>query len=192
MKQERHLTVLAFGDSITSGWGIGLGASFPSLLEARLRDEAKLELTMRNAGIPGDTTRGGLGRLPAALFSRPDCAILALGVNDVFHEVPPESLEANLRRMLELFAEAEVPVLFVGVRALGVVDPDYAEDFNAVYPRLAREFGVEFYPSLLAGVEGVPEMNQPDGVHPSEAGARRIAEGMYPSLLRVLDTCWKV
>lgn len=191
MKLESPLTLLAFGDSITAGWGISMDDAFPSLLERRLRNDAWVDIAVRNAGVPGNTTRHGLERLPALLVARPNCAILALGANDALQETPVSRLEANLDQMLRTFAGANIPVLFAGMRAIGVHDPYYAEDFDAVFPRLAEKYGTLFYPFLLEGVSGIPERNQADGLHPNEAGAERIAKGLYPLVLRLIDRCFK-
>ncbi|NJB67888.1 acyl-CoA thioesterase-1 [Desulfobaculum xiamenense] len=192
MKQDRQLTLLAFGDSITSGWGLPFGLSFPSLLEERLREADGIAILVRNAGVPGDTTAHGLSRLPGELVRGPDCAILALGINDFLAERPVERVEANLDAMLALFTRSEVPVLLAGVRGIGVFEPDYAENFAAIFPRLAARYDALLLPDLLDGVAGIPALNQPDGLHPNADGARRIADGVHPLALRLVERCFRV
>jgi acyl-CoA thioesterase-1 len=182
----RPLTVLALGDSLFAGYGLPAGQSVPDLLERRLRQDG-YAVRMVNAGISGDTTSGGLARLPWLLREPPDLAILELGANDGLMGMPPENMERNLSAMLDLLAEKKIPVLLAGMRALANFGPDYAERFDAVFPRLATKYGVALLPFLLEGVALKPELNQADGIHPNPAGAARVADNLYPLLRGLAD-----
>ncbi|NJB67892.1 acyl-CoA thioesterase-1 [Desulfobaculum xiamenense] len=182
----RTLSLLAFGDSITAGYGLGADQSYPARLEALLRAQG-VDVRVINAGVSGDTTSGGLARLPWILELRPDAAILALGANDALRGLDPTLTRDNLSRMLELFAEAGVPVLLAGMRASGNNGDDFQRRFDALYPALAHEHGVVLYPFLLDGVALDSALNQSDGIHPNADGAQRIALNLFPFVLDLLD-----
>ncbi len=182
----RPVTVLALGDSLFAGYGLPAGQSVPDLLAERLRRDG-YAVRMVNAGISGDTSGGGLARLPWLLKERPDVAMLELGANDGLMGMPPENLEKNLAAMLDLLAEKRIPVLLAGMRSLANYGPDYAARFDAVYPRLARRYGASLLPFLLEGVAMRPELNQADGIHPNPAGAAKVADNLYPLLKGLVD-----
>ena len=180
------LTVLAVGDSLFAGYGLPAGQSVPDLLAERLRRDG-YAAHMVNAGLSGDTSAGGLARLPWLLRERPDVAILELGANDGLQGMPPENLEKNLAAMLDLLAEKKIPVLLAGMRSLANFGPEYAGRFDAVYPRLAAQYRAAFLPFLLEGVALRPELNQSDGIHPNRAGAEKVADNLYPLLKGLVD-----
>lgn len=183
---SRPVTVLALGDSLFAGYGLPAGRSVPDLLAERLRREG-YDVRMVNAGISGDTSGGGLSRLPWLLRERPDVVMLELGANDGLMGMPPENLEKNLAAMLDLLAEKKIPVLLAGMRSLANYGPDYAARFDAVYPRLAGKYGAALLPFLLEGVAMRPELNQADGIHPNEAGAAKVADNLHPLLKGLVD-----
>lgn len=172
--------LLAFGDSLTAGYGLAQGQAFPDILQGLLARSGSL-VRVVNGGVSGDTAGDALARLDEFLTPRPDLAIVALGANDGYQGLPPEVMEANLRAILQRLAG--LPLLLAGMRAPLDMGHDYAKRFGAVFPRLAEEFGVELYPNLLEGVLGIPALNLPDGFHPNAAGARRIAENLLPHVL---------
>ncbi|MFW5734265.1 MAG: arylesterase [Oceanidesulfovibrio sp.] len=180
------LTILAFGDSLTAGYGLDQGMAVPDLLEDMLRDNG-YNVTIINAGVSGDTTTGGLARLPWALEQNPDAAILELGANDGLRGEDPQTMEENLGAMLQMFQERAIPVLFTGMKAMPNLGAQYEEEFSAVFPRLAERYDVLFYPVYLKGVAGKPELNQPDGIHPNEEGASRIAHNLYPHVVELVE-----
>jgi acyl-CoA thioesterase-1 len=121
-----------------------------------------------------------------ALEQEPDAAILELGANDGLRGEDPRVVEENLDAMLRMFAERGIPVLFTGMRAMPNLGEAYAEEFSAVFPRLAQRHDVIFYPFYLEGVGGVPELNQPDGIHPNAEGTQRIADTIYPYVVELV------
>lgn len=184
--ESRPLTILAVGDSLFAGYGLPAGQSVPDLLEQRLRREG-YAVHMVNAGVSGDTAADGLTRLPWLLKERPDIAILELGANDALTGNPPEYTERNLGVMLDMLAERKIPTLLAGMRSLANFGPGYAARFDALYPRLAKKYGVAFLPFLLEGVALKPELNQGDGIHPNAAGAAKVADNLYPLLKELVD-----
>lgn len=179
MPASRPVTLLAVGDSLTAGYGLPVSAALPAVVEGLLRREG-LDVRIVNAGVSGDTTSGGLARLPWLLEERPDCAWLELGANDGLRGQDPALMEANLDAMLELFRAKGVPVLLIGMRALENYGADYAARFDAVFPRVAARHGVALHPFLLEGVALDPALNQDDGIHPNERGVAIIARALLP------------
>jgi acyl-CoA thioesterase-1 len=173
--------ILAFGDSLTAGLGLLPGKAYPELLQARLKASG-YNARVINAGVSGDTTRNGLDRLDWTLEEAPDIAIVALGANDALRGLNPARSEANLDAVLGKIAAKGAVLLIAGMYAPRNMGPEYARVFDGIFPRLAAKYKAALYPFLLDGVAGDPNMNLPDGLHPNEAGAARIAEGLYPLL----------
>ncbi|RMF12306.1 MAG: arylesterase [Alphaproteobacteria bacterium] len=184
-----NVTVLAFGDSLTAGYGLGAGEALPDQLEQALKDRG-IGARVINAGVSGDTTAGGLARLEwtlAGLDSPPDLVILALGANDALRGIAPALTRANLAAMIEALQARAIPVLLAGMVAPPNMGPDYAAEFNPIYPELAARYGVALYPFLLDGVAANPALNQEDGMHPNGEGVAVIAERLAPIVARALS-----
>ncbi|CCG42973.1 arylesterase [Magnetospirillum molischianum] len=178
--------IVAFGDSLTAGYGLPADAAMPVRLERALRAEGR-DVRLINAGISGDTTAGGLARLDWALAEKPDLAIIELGANDGLRGIDPKLTEANLDAILTRMNKAGIGVLLAGMLAPPNYGRDFETAFNAVFPRLAKAHGVVFYPFYLDGVAGKPELNQPDGLHPTAAGIDVIVARILPSVRTLLD-----
>lgn len=181
---ERPL-VLFLGDSLTAGYGLGEDLAFPALVAERLA-EAGRPIEVVNAGVSGDTSAGGLARLDWLLRLEPDVVVVGLGGNDGLRGLDLGMTEANLRRIVDEVEASGAEVVLLGMR----MPPnygEYAEEFAALYPRLAVELDVPLVPFLLEGVGGDPALNLPDGIHPNEAGQRRVAETVAPVLAAVLE-----
>lgn len=179
--------VLAFGDSLTAGYGLARGEAFPARLESLLR-ERHPAASVQNAGISGDTTADGRARLPrtlSALRHRPDLAILELGANDFFQGVDPARTWQNLDSMLTTFADSGIPVLLAGMRAPAFLGAA-AAPFDAIHPELAARHGVPLYPFFLDGVVGRRAMTLADGLHPNAAAIAEVARRILPHVERAL------
>ncbi len=166
--------VAAFGDSLTSGHGVPAGAGYPGFLQREL-DARGLAYRVVNEGISGETTAQGLIRSETVLARKPQWVILCFGANDGLRGLSTEQMEANLRKIVRRFLDANVNVLLAGMRLPPNYGSEYVGMFEAVFPRLAEELGVPFIPFLLEGVAGRPELNQADGIHPNVTGNRMIA-----------------
>ena len=177
MAAER--VVVAFGDSLTAGFGLTSEEALPAALERRLRAQG-LDVRVRNAGVSGDTTAGGRARLDWTLPDAVDLVILALGANDMLRGIDPDFARANLDAMLARLKARGIPVLLAGMRAPASLGADYVRAFDAIYPELAERHGAALYPFLLEGVAFKAELNLDDGLHPNAAGVRRIADGLLP------------
>ena len=176
-----RLTIVALGDSLTSGHGIGRDDAYPAVLERTLRN-AGLPFRVLNHGVSGDTTAGGVRRLVAALNEHPQILIVALGANDGLRGVSVGEVRRNLEQMIEAAQAAGLSVLLCGMEAFPIYGWQYTVDFHRIYPELAAKYGVPLVPFLLDGVVGNETMLQPDMVHPNAAGAKAIAGNIWPYL----------
>jgi len=173
--------IVVLGDSLTAGLGIPREDAYPAVLQRKLTEAGSL-LEVVNAGVSGDTTADGLRRTSWALEGDVRLLILALGANDGLRGLPPSQMKANLQGIIHRARQRAIPVLLVGMEAPPNYGEQYAVAFRQVFQDLARENKVSFVPFLLEGVAGVPELNQGDGVHPTSAGAARIADHLWPSV----------
>jgi acyl-CoA thioesterase-1 len=183
--EGKPLTILAFGDSLVAGFGLGSRDGFTAKLEAALKAKG-VEARVVNAGLSGDTSAGGLARLDWALEPKPDFAIVELGANDGLRGLDPAQTRANLDAILAKLKAKGVPVLFAGMYAPPNMGPDYGKAFNALYPELAKKHGLLFYPFFLDGVAADPSLNQPDGIHPNGKGVDIIVARMLPHVLKLV------
>lgn len=178
--------ILALGDSLTAGYGLVSEEGFTSQLQALLRSRGHA-VEIINGGVSGDTTTGGRARLDWALADQPDAVILALGANDGLRAIDPQLTRANLAALLENLTAAGLPVLLVGMLAPPNLGQDYEQAFNAIYPELAEQYEVLFYPFFLDGVAARPELNQADGIHPNPQGVALIVQRMLPYVEQLLE-----
>jgi len=177
--------ILAFGDSLTAGFGLPSEQGFPAQLEKRLR-AGGIDVQVINGGQSGDTTAGGLARLDWSLADKPDLVILELGANDMLRAIPPASVRANLDKLIGKIKESGAKLLLTGMQASPNWGKKYEEEFNPIYPELARLHGVALYPFFLEGVVMKLEFNQPDGLHPNARGVALIVEGIAPCVAELL------
>jgi acyl-CoA thioesterase I len=177
--------LLILGDSLGAGFGLAPDQSIPARLAAHLQ-EAGHPVEILNDSVSGDTSAGGLARLDDAIARHPDAALLELGANDALRGIAPKIAEANLDKILARFDAAHIPVLILGMRAPGNWGHDYQTQFDAIFPRLAAAHHALLYPFLLDGVALDLKLNQPDLLHPNEAGADLIARRLLPDVLRLI------
>ena len=182
----KEARLLAFGDSLTSGWGLAARDAFPAQLERALHAAGRKNVRVIASGVAGDTSAGGRARLAWSLADRPDAAIVELGANDGLRGIDPASTYGNLDAILAELKRRGIPVLLAGMYAPPNLGSEYGEAFNAIYPRLAERHGVVLYPFFLEGVAVEPALNQPDGIHPNGDGVAVIVERILPYVMRVL------
>ncbi len=173
------LVLVAYGDSLIHGYGLAPGDTLPEQLQTKLRQEG-WNVTVLNGGNSGDTTASGLARLDWTLAEPPDALLLALGANDGLRGLDPSETEANLRAIIEELRVRGVPVQLAGMLAPRNLGPDYAAEFDPLYADLATEYELVLTPFLLDGVALVPELNQPDGIHPNAEGVEAVVETLLP------------
>ena len=179
--------LLVFGDSISAGYGLArVDRGWVALLQAKLKSEGYGDEVV-NASVSGETTAGGLARLPRALsLHHPAVVLLELGGNDGLRALPIEQMRANLARMIDLAKNAGAKVLLLGMRIPPNYGPQYTEQFSAVYADLARDKHVPLVPFLLSDVALHPDLMQADGVHPVEAAQPLLLATVWPTLAPLL------
>lgn len=170
--------VVAFGDSLTAGFGAEPGASYPDFLQKEL-DRAGLAWRVVNAGVSGDTTTDGLNRVGDVLAYKPRVVILEFGGNDGLRGLPITDSRANLDTMLAKLTASGAKVVLTGITLPPDYGPDYIEHFNQTYVLLAKKYKVPMIPFLLQGVFGTPGMMQADRTHATAAGNKIVAESVF-------------
>lgn len=178
--------IVAFGDSLTAGFGVTPEDSYPARLQARLRAEG-YDYRVVNAGASGDTTAGGLRRVDWALKNKPDIVIVALGANDAMRGQDLASVRANLDAIVARFQKAGARVLVAGMEVPPNYGARYAADFRRLFRDVALKRRAAFLPFLLDGVAGQPRLNQPDGIHPTAEGYRIVVDHLWPHVEPMLE-----
>ncbi len=181
--------VLAFGDSLTAGYGLDPGQAYPTKLERALAEQG-LAVEVVNAGVSGDTSSGGRARLAWVLDGldrAPALVILALGANDALRGIDPAITRRNIAAMITLLKQRDIPVLLAGMLAPPNMGADYGAAFNSLYPDLAAAHDVAFYPFLLDGIAAQPALNQDDGIHPNAEGVKVMVAGLFPMVKACLQ-----
>ena len=184
----REPFILAFGDSLTAGYGLGRGLGFAPQLEAALRRHG-IKATVHDAGVSGDTSSGGRSRLGWTLDGlprKPDLAIVELGANDMLRGVDPGVTEANIDAIVGELDKRGIPVLVAGMLSAPNLDPRYRSRFDGIFSKVARKYDATLYPFFLQGVVGIRSLSLPDGVHPNFEGIKRIVTGILPTVQRAL------
>jgi len=183
--QAAPIRLLILGDSLSAGYGLAHADGFEAQLAAALRASGH-DVRIVDGAVSGDTSAGGLARLDWALGDGADAAIVELGANDGLRGIDPAVTEKNLTAILDALAARHIPVLLTGMYAMPNLGPDYAAAFRAVFDRLGTRLGVLYDPFFLDGVATVPELNQPDRLHPNPEGVQRIVARLLPLVERVL------
>lgn len=182
---SKVITIVALGDSLTAGYGLSRKQAYPALIAEKMR-EAGYEFEVVNAGWSGDTTAGGLRRLPEVLRRKKiDVFILELGINDAFRGVTIEQMRANLQAIIDQTRARHpgVAIIIAGMQLPLYSSDDYVSAFGQMFRTLAEKNRAMLIPYLLEGVGGNPETNQLDRVHPNAAGQRILADNVW----RVLE-----
>jgi acyl-CoA thioesterase I len=179
--------ILVFGDSISAGYGLTrVERGWVALLQTRLKDQ-EYGYQVINASVSGETTAGGLARLPRALLlHKPQIVILELGGNDGLRALPIAQMRANLANMIDLATAAGAKVLLLGMRMPPNYGPDFTEQFRLCYSDLARDKKLPLVPFLLQNIALSPASMQADGIHPNESGQPLLLDNVWPSLKPLL------
>ena len=179
--------VLVFGDSVSAGYGLSrVEQGWVALLQTRLKQQEYVYQVV-NASVSGETTAGGLARLPRALtLHQPRIVILELGGNDGLRALPIAQMRTNLARMVDLASAAGAKVLLLGMRIPPNYGPDYTEQFRSSYSDLARDEKLPWVPFLLNDIALVPDLMQADGIYPNELGQPRLLDNVWPALKPLL------
>jgi acyl-CoA thioesterase-1 len=182
--------LVVLGDSLAAGYGLEAAQAFPARLEASLRARGH-DISVINAGVSGDTAQQGLERLDCSIGADADAAIVELGANDALRGLDPSETRHSREGIIARLKERNIPVMLAGMLAPPNLGATYKENFDAIYPELAKRYGVPFYPFFLDGVASERDLNLEDGIHPNAKGIDEIVRRMLPSveefLTRVKD-----
>ena len=178
--------IVAFGDSLTAGLGVQADESYPAQLQRRL-DSLGYHYRVINAGVSGDTTAGGLRRVPWVLNNKPELVILELGANDGLRGLPVDYTKSTLRQIIRQLQEAGTRVVLAGMKLPPNYGQDYTASFEAMYQVLAKEHRLSLIPFFLEGVGGSSSLNQADGIHPTKAGYEVIVEQVLKVIRPMLN-----
>jgi len=177
--------IVAFGDSLTAGYGVEPGKSYPDFLQRRL-DAAGFKYHVVNLGVSGDTTTDGVQRLPDVLAAKPALVILEFGGNDGLRGLPVTTTRANLTQMIQILQKAHVQILLAGMTLPRNYGSAYIHSFEQVYIGLASQFHLPSIPFLLEGVGGHSDLTQPDGIHPTAEGCKIVSDNVMKYLGPIL------
>jgi acyl-CoA thioesterase-1 len=181
-------TVLVLGDSLSAEYGLARGAGWVALMEQRLKEQ-KIDATVVNASVSGETTSGGRTRLPALLNKyKPALVVIELGANDGLRGLPVVAAQANLRAMADAAQQADAKVILVGMRMPPNYGRDYADKFFAMYGTLSKDIKAPLVPFMLEGVADKPQLFQADRLHPTAAAHPLILANIWPTLQKTIKT----
>ena len=181
------IKVVVLGDSLSAGLGLGASDAFPAKQQKALKDKG-IDVDIVNAGVSGDTASGGRDRLDWSVADGTEAVILELGANDALRGTDPSVTKAALTDIVSRLKARGVAVLLCGMVAPPNYGRDFADRFNAIYPDLAKSFGLTLYPFFLDGVAADKTLNQADGIHPTPAGVDIIVKKMLPTVEAFLDS----
>jgi len=177
--------IAAFGDSLTAGYGLEPGQSYPDLLQRQL-DAEGYRYHVVNLGVSGDTTTDGVERLPTVLALRPAIVIVEFGANDGLRGQPVTAMRQNLTTIIESIRKTGSSVMLAGMTLPRNYGPEYIKSFEQVYSGLAKQYGLQRLPFLLDGVGGHPDLTQPDGLHPTAQGTEIVEHTVMKYLTPLL------
>ena len=183
--QVKPIKMVVLGDSLSAGLGLSGSAAFPERLQKSLETKG-IKVDMINAGVSGDTASGGRDRLDWSVPEGTEAVILELGANDALRGTDPDVTRSALTDILARLKARKIAVLLCGMLAPPNYGSEYAARFNAIYPELAKSFGVPLYPFFLKGVATEAKLNQPDGLHPNQRGVAIIVEHIAPYVARLI------
>lgn len=189
--EQKPLTLVAFGDSLTAGYMLPPGTGFAEQLQQALRDKGHEGIIVVNAGVSGDTSSGGLARLDWAVGPEADAVIVELGANDALRGIDPAITRESLTEIISRLKTRNLPVLLAGMYAPPNLGRDYGESFNSIYPELAEKEELILYPFFLDGVAGERRLNLGDGIHPTEEGVAIIVTRILPYVENLIDVTRK-
>jgi len=178
--------IIAFGDSLTAGYGVPVGETFPALLQDKIREKG-YRYRVVNSGISGETTSGGLSRISDIIRERPEIVILELGANDGFRGAPLDLIRSNLSRSIERLQKENIKILLAGMRIPPNYGETYTSGFHRIYVDLASKYHVRLIPFLLDGVAADERLNQGDGIHPTSEGYKTVSETVWHYLEPMLS-----
>ncbi len=183
--ESKPVHIVAFGDSLSAGYGLRPKDAFPAQLQKQLKADGR-NVVVTNGAVSGDTTADGLQRLEWAVPDGTDAVILELGANDALRGIDPKVTRANLEKIIAALKKHNVQVLLAGMLSPANWGDNYSDDFDKIFPDLAKEHGLVFYPFFLEGVALDTKLNQDDGMHPTGKGVAEIVKRIMPKVVELI------
>jgi len=194
---KKEFKIVAFGDSLTAGFGVDLKDSYPSILENTLNTKPEyknynLNFKVINMGVSGETSSGGLDRVDFVLEQKPDLVLLGLGANDMLRSTDPALVLSNIDSMIEKITKSNVPVVLLGMQSTASNGRTYKKAFDSIYYFIAEKYNIPLVPFVLEGVVLMQSLNTSDGIHPNRLGYEKIIEKnilpiLKPTLKKIID-----
>ncbi|MDC0092951.1 arylesterase [Alphaproteobacteria bacterium] len=183
----KSLNVIVLGDSLVSGYGLLKNEGFINQLQNKINSN-NIKLNLVNGGVSGETSSGLLNRLEWVLEEKFDGVIVSIGANDTLRGINPELIFQNINNILNYLKKNQIPSMLIGMKAPNNLGKRYVNEFNRIYPNLAKIYKVSFYPFFLKDVVLVPSLNQNDMIHPNKKGIKKIVENIYPYFIDFYTT----
>jgi len=168
-KTEDVINIVAFGDSLTAGYGLNISDAYPKQLETYLRNNG-YNVKVYNSGLSGETTSAALSRVNWVMHLNPDIVILETGANDAFRGIDLNLTKTNIEKIVDIFEEKNVTVILAGIEMVENLGPDYVNKFENIYPEVSKNKNITLIRKFLGGVAGIEELNQKDRIHPTPEG----------------------
>ncbi|CAD5247982.1 MULTISPECIES: arylesterase [unclassified Imperialibacter] len=186
--EDKRKVILFYGNSITAGYGLDISEAFPAIIQERL-DSLGYDYNVINAGLSGETSAGGLSRIDWVLKTPVDIFALELGGNDGLRGISLDETEKNLSEIIEKVKQSnpQVKIIVAGMQIPPNMGQEYTDRFRGIFPALAEKHNTALIPFILEGVGGIPELNLPDGIHPTPEGHKMLADNVWAVLEPIID-----
>ena len=183
----KSLNVIVLGDSLVAGYGLLKNDGFINQLQNKINSN-NIKLNLVNGGVSGETSSGLMNRLEWVLEEKFDGVIVSIGANDALRGINPKLTFQNINNILNYLKKNQIPSMLIGMKAPNNLGKRYVNEFNRIYPNLAKIYKVSFYPFFLKDVALVPSLNQDDMIHPNKKGVKKIVENIYPYFIDFYKT----
>jgi len=183
----KSLNVIVLGDSLVAGYGLLKNDGFINQLQNKINSN-NIKLNLVNGGVSGETSSGLMNRLEWVLEEKFDGVIVSIGANDALRGINPKLTFQNINNILNYLKKNQIPTMLIGMKAPNNLGKRYVNEFNRIYPNLAKIYKVSFYPFFLKDVVLVPSLNQNDMIHPNKKGVKKIVENIYPYFIDFYKT----
>ncbi|MDC0544301.1 arylesterase [Alphaproteobacteria bacterium] len=183
----KSLNVIVLGDSLVAGYGLLKNDGFINQLQNKINSN-NIKLNLVNGGVSGETSSGLMNRLEWVLEEKFDGVIVSIGANDALRGINPKLTFQNINNILNYLKKNQIPTMLIGMKAPNNLGKRYVNEFNRIYPNLAKIYKVSFFPFFLKDVVLVPSLNQNDMIHPNKKGVKKIVENIYPYFIDFYTT----
>lgn len=183
----KSLNVIVLGDSLVAGYGLLKNDGFINQLQNKINSN-NIKLNLVNGGVSGETSSGLMNRLEWVLEEKFDGVIVSIGANDALRGINPKLTFQNINNILNYLKKNQIPSMLIGMKAPNNLGKRYVNEFNRIYPNLAKIYKVSFFPFFLKDVVLVPSLNQNDMIHPNKKGVKKIVENIYPYFIDFYTT----